>query len=60
MLARIYAGLGAAMILGYIAITQAGWEFTSPKRQFVPSSVRQSPGGYRSYHLWHTGFRGGK
>ena len=26
----------------------------------APASVRSSPGGYRSYHFWHTGFHGGK
>jgi len=40
-------------------------------RVFVVSSVtlyavagllgaRSSPGGYRSFHFWHTGFAGGK
>jgi hypothetical protein len=26
----------------------------------IPASVRSSPGGYRSYHFWHSGFQGGK
>ena len=26
----------------------------------IPQSVRSSPGGYRSYHFWHTGYHGGK
>lgn len=26
----------------------------------VPASVRTSPGGYRSYHFWHSGLHGGK
>ena len=26
----------------------------------APPSVRSSPGGYRSYHFWHSGFQGGK
>jgi hypothetical protein len=26
----------------------------------VPTSVRSSPGGYRSFHFWHLGYSGGK
>jgi hypothetical protein len=26
----------------------------------VPASVRASPGGYRSFHFWHSGYEGGK
>lgn len=37
-----------------------GWELGSGERSEIPPSVRQSPGGYRSFHFWHTGFHGGK
>jgi hypothetical protein len=37
-----------------------GWRLGSAARESVPASVRSSPGGYRSYHFWHTGFSGGK
>lgn len=38
-----------------------GWELGGPgERRELPSSVRQSPGGYRSFHFWHSGFQGGK
>jgi hypothetical protein len=48
-----YAGL----VLGlYSLASWKGWEAGSSKRGFVPQSVRQSPGGYRSYNFW----RGGK
>jgi hypothetical protein len=33
-----------------------GWELFASKRGFVPQSVRQSPGGYRTFNYW----RGGK
>ena len=47
----------AAMVLAlYATASWRGWEIGSPKRGFVPQSVRQSPGGYRSYNYW----RGGK
>jgi hypothetical protein len=37
-----------------------GYRMGSPTRERIPASVRSSPGGYRSYHFWHTGFSGGK
>ena len=37
-----------------------GWEFGATERAQIPSSVRSSPGGYRSAHFWHTGYFGGK
>lgn len=32
----------------------------SPERDRIDPSVRSSPGGYQSFHFWHTGFAGGK
>jgi hypothetical protein len=26
----------------------------------IPASVRSSPGGYRSFAFWHSGYEGGK
>ena len=47
----------AMMVLGlYGFASWRGWEIGSSKRGFIPASVRQSPGGYRSYVFW----RGGK
>jgi len=60
MFARIYSALGAAMVAGYMAIAVTGWEPMAPEQQVLPASVRQSPGGYRSFHFWHSGFHGGK
>ena len=40
----------------YAAASSKGWEMSSPRRGFIPQSVRQSPGGYRSFNFW----RGGK
>ena len=37
-----------------------GWRVGTEPRERVPASVRSSPGGYRSYHFWHSGFSGGK
>jgi len=60
MLQKAYILLGTAVCLTYMAVVTFGWEFPSGKRDTLPSSVRQTPGGFRSFHFWHTGFHGGK
>ena len=40
-----------------------GTELGRARREKISADVRQSPGGYRSFHstsIWHSGFRGGK
>jgi hypothetical protein len=59
-LVRGYAGFGLLVLLGYLVAGFFGWSFEQEDRDALPLSVRQSPGGYRSYHLWHSGFQGGK
>jgi hypothetical protein len=49
----VYAALVLAL---YAAASLRGWELGSPRRGLIPQSVRQSPGGYRSFNFW----RGGK
>jgi hypothetical protein len=49
----VYAVLVMAL---YFVATLRGWEPASPRRGLIPQSVRQSPGGYRSFNYW----RGGK
>jgi hypothetical protein len=61
MLIKFYLALGIIIIglYGFVALT--GKEFGDPERQKVPADVRQSPGGYRSYHqFWYSGYGGGK
>jgi len=60
MLSRIYTIIGIVIILGYVFVAFTGKEFGDPERERVPADVRQSPGGYRSFHFWHSGYRGGK
>jgi hypothetical protein len=38
----------------------SGGRIFGPTPQRIDPSVRSSPGGYRSYHFWHSGFSGGK
>jgi hypothetical protein len=60
MLRRLYLLIGIVIIAGYAFVAFTGREFGDPERQRVPADVRQSPGGYRSFHFWHSGYRGGK
>lgn len=60
MFNKIGLGLGALAILLYAIVAFTGTEFGDPQREQVPADVRQSPGGYRSFHFWHSGYHGGK
>lgn len=60
MLTKIYLAVSVGLLGLYFYATQFGWELESEERQVAPVSVRQSPGGYRSFHFWHSGYHGGK
>ena len=60
MLTKVYLIIGILVIAAYSLVAFTGKEFGDPERQRVPADVRQSPGGYRSFHFWHSGYRGGK
>jgi hypothetical protein len=60
MLNKAYLAIGGVIIACYALAEFSGWEFGNTQRQVVPGDVRHSPGGYRSFHFWHSGFRGGK
>lgn len=51
-----YAIFALALLGLYGVATARGWELGGGKRGIIPASVRQSPGGYRSFTYW----RGGK
>ena len=55
-----YGVYGVAILIAYLVAGFTGYSYESEERDSVPSSVRQAPGGYRSYHLWHSGYQGGK
>ncbi len=55
-----YAAFGGVALSLYLAAGIFGWSLDADERDVVPLSVRQTPGGYRSYHLWHAGYQGGK
>jgi hypothetical protein len=57
-----YALFTLLVLAGFAWAEMRGATLGGPDRRHppVPASVRSSPGGYRSYHFWHTGFHGGK
>ena len=59
-LVKFHALAGAGILGLYLWTALSGWEPARAQRGFIPSSVRSSPGGFRSYHYVHSGFRGGK
>jgi hypothetical protein len=60
MLNKFYLVTGLAVVLLYSVAAFNGWEIGNPKREVLPADVRNSPGGYRSFHFWHSGYHGGK
>jgi hypothetical protein len=52
--------VGGLVVAGFAAAQVTGWEPGTAQRDVLPASARESPGGYRSYSFWHTGFQGGK
>jgi hypothetical protein len=54
------AVFGALVTGGYAAWAYSDYEPGTRVRDEIPASVRASPGGYRSFHFWHSGYHGGK
>jgi hypothetical protein len=59
-MAIVLGAFGALITVGYAITAYAEYEPGSPARDEIPASVRSSPGGYRSFHFWHSGYHGGK
>ena len=59
-LATAMIAISVVVLGGYTAMAVTQRELGEPDREEVPKSVRASPGGYRSYHFWHSGYHGGK
>lgn len=55
----IYGALGGGLLLFWGVASQTGWD-PGGKSFKLPPSVRQSPGGYRSFFFWHAGYQAGK
>jgi hypothetical protein len=56
----LYLVFSGIVSTGYAFAQLSGWEPGTAEREVIPPSARESPGGYRSYSFWHTGFHGGK
>ena len=57
----VFAVIAAAAIGGWVFAGATGYAFgTTSTHEDMPSGVRASPGGYRSFHFWHSGYQGGK
>ena len=51
----------ALLWIGFLAWAGlTGFQVEAQPVQQLPPDVRQSPGGYRSFHFWHSGWQGGK
>lgn len=56
---RLYLISSTILVLLYGAAGLTGWELDTAQKQRLPPDMR-SPGGYRSFHFWHSGWQGGK
>ena len=56
----VYLVLGVLLIGLWGLGTAKGLEGSQTTVERIPPDVRSSPGGYRSFHFWHSGYRGGK
>ena len=51
----------AVVVMGFAALEHRAVDLLpTAEHAVIPASVRSSPGGYRSYHFWHSGYAGGK
>ncbi len=58
MLKKLYAVFGVGVISLYAVGAMLGWEIGGSSPRQLPPDARQN--GYRSFHFWHYGLRGGK
>lgn len=60
LLAKFYTAMGSLIVVGYVLFELSGGSFADETIERIPPDVRQGPGGYRSFHFWHSGYKGGK
>lgn len=54
-MSKFFAVFATGIVLLFGMSWTRGWELGGSKKGMVPKTVRQSPGGYRSYHFWAGG-----
>jgi hypothetical protein len=57
---KVVIGFAVIVLGGYTAVAVTQRELRDVEKDEIPGSVRSSPGGYRSYSFWHSGYHGGK
>lgn len=60
MLVWLYRLWVVGTLAAFLWASTTGWRLFAPPHERIEASVRSSPGGYRSYHFWHSGTSGGK
>ncbi|MFT3772719.1 MAG: hypothetical protein QM820_45600 [Minicystis sp.] len=60
MFVKAYKILVVSALAVYAIAGFTGYRHGDAERERIDPSVRSSPGGYRSFHFWHTGYAGGK
>lgn len=60
-MSRLYKVFAILLVAGYAFAGLKGYEpgGGGDKRE-IPQNVRQSSAGWRSFHFWHAGIKGGK
>lgn len=58
--AQLYKIVVVTVASAYLAAGLLGLRVSKTERDRIDPSVRSSPGGYRSFHFWHSGYAGGK
>lgn len=57
----LYKVFALLLVAGYAVAGVRGYEPGGDgDRQEIPQNVRQSSAGWRSFHFWHAGIKGGK
>ncbi|MEW6128672.1 MAG: hypothetical protein AB1757_16655 [Acidobacteriota bacterium] len=59
MLGKFYLWSGVLILGAIIFMTATGREFGGSRRQ-LSEEERRNPDRYRSYHIFHSGYRSGK
>jgi len=60
MFEKAYVVFGWLLVAGYAAAGFTGYELFTSARDRIPDEVRNTPGGLRTFHFWHSGYHGGK
>jgi hypothetical protein len=60
VLAVFVSAICLVIVAGYGVLASSQRELGNQEHDEIPSSMRSTPGGYRSYSYWHSGYHGGK